>query len=142
MGYTSSTAEPLPDNENGLRAVVLVPIQKDSGAKLEDGRAYKACVQLCRNSGYGIDRIIADEGPRTTFERPTMKTAMSLLTRTRPDVVVIYTWEQIGRQREHRYRFTQSMANLGISIHSVNNSSAPHLDWDSDDHTRQRGRIS
>jgi hypothetical protein len=137
MAYSTTTAEPLPDNDDGLRAIVLVPTQKDSDAKLEDGRAYRACVDLCRASGYSVDHVLADTGPRTIFERPTMKTAMSLLTRTRPDVVVIYTWEQLGKYRVDRERFTSSMAAIGVRIHAVHNAAAPHMDWDSDGHARQ-----
>lgn len=130
MAYSTSTPDALPDNEDGLRAVVLVPVQRDDEASLRKGRAYGACLELCRAAGYAVEKVLCDTGPRDRFDRPTMRTAMSLLTRTRPDVVVIYTWEQIGRHRTDRDRFTESMADLGIGIHAVHNASAPHIDWD------------
>lgn len=140
MAYSTSTPDALRDKEDGLRAVLLVPTQRDDAESLTKGRAYGACVDLCRASGYAVEQVLRDTGPRTVFERPTMRAAMSLLTRTRPDVVVIYTWDQLGRKRADRDRFTESMADLGIRIHAVHNASAPHLDWDSDDHTRPRTR--
>jgi len=138
MGFTTETVEPLPYNDDWLKAVVVVPVRTIDHTEPPKGRAHDECVELCRANDYAVEKVLLDVGPRDRFDRPTMRTVMSLLTRTRPDIVVIYTWEQIGRNRHDRDRFTSSMEALGIRIHSVHNAGAPHIDWDSDDHTRPR----
>ena len=140
MAYTTSTAAPLPDDPAGLRAVVLLPVPK--GQRTPSERSEAACRKLCMDNGFSVDEVLLDEGPRAKLDRPTMRTAFSLLARQQPDALVIYDWSQLSSNPAERREFEERMRRYGIAVYAVHNASAPHILWDPTDDRSHRVRRS
>lgn len=136
---TTSSAESAA--AGSLVAVIFVPVPEGQSEVDPMSDALAECRGLCHRHGFTVDSELADQGsrPRVT-DRPSIGRLISLLSRTRPDVLVLHRWEQVSKYGREREQFDDRVRRMGVEIHAVHNPAAPGLIWESTIHEGLQGR--
>lgn len=140
MTYTTSSPE--VSARGSLVAVIFVPVPEGQ-SEVELSGAFAECRDLCGRHDFAVDAVMADQGSRSrprVVDRPSITRLISLLRRTRPDVLVLHRWDQISKYEQERESFADRVQSIGVEIHAVHNVVAPGLIWDSSDFERRMRR--
>lgn len=139
--YTTSSPSERATATAGLAAVVFVPVPEGQSRVEPASDALAECQALCHRLGFSVDAVLADQGTRPrVLDRPSIARLISLLSRTRPDVLVFHRWDQISKYEREREAFEDRVRRIEVEIHAVHNTVAPGLIWDSTDFERRQGR--